>query len=213
MRLFDFVAMTATLIFAAIVGGGSALAAGNSDAAQACQQGGYLSLSGGTATGPDSAVTFKNTGDCVSYAAHGGILWQAQAARTFRINATLPRWQDSGIALQTNQVAVISVVNDGGGTCSTSSFNCAFFSQVWGTCYICLVDGVNFYGIAGQVGSGPVFTAWLPFGVNVPVHVVGPGEVNFAFNDETDFWAPPQYAYVDNAGYMTATISTFTRIN
>jgi opacity protein-like surface antigen len=205
--------MTATLAVVMVVGAGTALAADNSDAAHACQQGGYLVLSGGTADGPDASVTFKNTGDCVSYAAHGGILWEAQAPRTFRINATLPQWQDSGINLQANQLAVISVVNDGGGTCSTSSWDCAFYSQFWGTCYICLVDGVNFYGIAGEVGSGPVFTAWLPFGVHLPTHVSGPGEVSFAFNDETDYWAPPYYAYFDNAGYMTATVSAFSRIN
>ena len=40
---------------------------GNSAAAHACQQGGYLNLFRIDGTG------FKNTGDCVSYAAHGGV--------------------------------------------------------------------------------------------------------------------------------------------
>ena len=43
---------------------------GNSDAAQACQQDGYLELA--PAESPDEP--FENTGDCVSYAAQGGEL-------------------------------------------------------------------------------------------------------------------------------------------
>jgi hypothetical protein len=43
-----------------------ASAAGNSGAAHACQQGGYLSLVGADGT------TFRNVGACVSFAAHGG---------------------------------------------------------------------------------------------------------------------------------------------
>ena len=39
---------------------------GNSGAAHACQQGGYLSLVGADGT------TFRNVGECVSFAAHGG---------------------------------------------------------------------------------------------------------------------------------------------
>jgi hypothetical protein len=39
---------------------------GNSDAAKACQKGGYLSLVGADGT------TFDNVGACVSFAAHGG---------------------------------------------------------------------------------------------------------------------------------------------
>lgn len=47
---------------------GAATAAGNSGAAHPCQQGGYVNYS--TTTG----ATFTNTGECVSYAAHGGAL-------------------------------------------------------------------------------------------------------------------------------------------
>jgi hypothetical protein len=45
-------------------------AAGNSDAAHACQHGGYANLAGTTSLG--QVVTFKNEGDCVGYAAQGG---------------------------------------------------------------------------------------------------------------------------------------------
>jgi hypothetical protein len=65
LRLISCLAVLACL------GGGlaaqSALAGGgNSDAAHACQQGGYLDL-----TRSDGSH-FENAGDCVSYAAHGG---------------------------------------------------------------------------------------------------------------------------------------------
>jgi hypothetical protein len=68
-------AMRALLLGLALVGVGllgqathvtPAHAAGNADAAHACQQGGYLNLTGSDGT------TFSNEGDCVSYAAHGG---------------------------------------------------------------------------------------------------------------------------------------------
>lgn len=49
------------------VGAGTAAAGGgNSDAAKACQQGGWQTMVRQDGTG------FKNAGDCVSYAAHGG---------------------------------------------------------------------------------------------------------------------------------------------
>jgi hypothetical protein len=51
------------LLAAPVAGAGPG---GNSPAAHACQQGGYLSLVGSDGT------TFDNVGACVSYAAHGG---------------------------------------------------------------------------------------------------------------------------------------------
>lgn len=47
---------------------------GNSGAAHACQKGGYLEMA--PAESPDEP--FKNTGDCVSYAAQGGELVEAE---------------------------------------------------------------------------------------------------------------------------------------
>ncbi len=47
-----------------------ALAGGNSDAAHACQHGGFANLAGVTSSG--QVFSFTNEGDCVSYAAHGG---------------------------------------------------------------------------------------------------------------------------------------------
>src|SRR5262249_44407055 len=50
---------------------------GNSDAATACQQGGWQNLMREDGTG------FKNDGDCVSYAAHGGKLLSCAGSENF----------------------------------------------------------------------------------------------------------------------------------
>src|SRR5262249_40570792 len=108
---------------------------GNSDAAHACQQGGYANLVGGTTALPDASITFDNAGGCSSYAAHGGTLWRSVSTSTFRIDATNPDWQHTGIQIPANGAVVIATVNDGGGTCdknipspnfcdSTSVFTC-----------------------------------------------------------------------------------------
>lgn len=57
-----------TVMLALMVGVATAAAGGNSDAAKACQQGGWQHLYRTDGTG------FKNQGDCVSYAAQGGKL-------------------------------------------------------------------------------------------------------------------------------------------
>ena len=56
------------LVYARTAG---ATAGGNSDAAHACQNGGWQQLVRADQT------PFKNEGDCVSYAAHGGVLTAA----------------------------------------------------------------------------------------------------------------------------------------
>lgn len=68
--------LTAAIAAAIVtVGAGSAAvhADGNSDAAGACQKGGYLTLV------REDGTTFRNVGDCVSYAAGGGVLRPANA--------------------------------------------------------------------------------------------------------------------------------------
>lgn len=72
-------------------------AASNSDAAHACQQGGYLTLQGSDGT------TFQNAGQCVSYAAKGGsiiglsacVVTSTSGCLTFT-NATLPSMAGTG---------------------------------------------------------------------------------------------------------------------
>ena len=91
--LFALAALTIIPYYAA----GTAFAGGgNSDAAHACQKGGYANVVGGTMTLPDTSVTFGNTGQCTSYAAQGGTLWQPGSTATFQIDATNPEWQHTG---------------------------------------------------------------------------------------------------------------------
>jgi hypothetical protein len=64
MRLIRLVSLASLLV--AISAGTVLAGGGNSAAAHACQQGGYLGLVG------SNGETFRNTGECVSFAAHGG---------------------------------------------------------------------------------------------------------------------------------------------
>jgi hypothetical protein len=76
-------------------------AAENSDAAHACQQEGYLTVTGLTSTG--QPVTFANEGECVSFVAHGGFIpgvttctvTSTTGCLTFN-NATLPSIDSNG---------------------------------------------------------------------------------------------------------------------
>jgi hypothetical protein len=65
-KRFWFALFGATLALAALgTAAGASTGGGNSDAAHACQQGGYKSLVG-------TNGGFTTVGECVSYAAHGG---------------------------------------------------------------------------------------------------------------------------------------------
>jgi len=70
------VACTVALAILTLVAGQIAVA-GNSDAAHACQQGGYLSLQGSDGT------LFKNAGECTAFVAHGGTIGGISAACSF----------------------------------------------------------------------------------------------------------------------------------
>jgi hypothetical protein len=79
-----------------------ALAAGNADAAHACQHGGYANLVGITSAG--QTILFNNEGDCVSFAAQGGtfttpispcLVTATSGCLTFN-GATLPAFDGSG---------------------------------------------------------------------------------------------------------------------
>ncbi len=90
----------------------SALAAGgNSLAAAACQQAGYLTIIGTNGT---TDTTFTNTGNCVSYAAHGGTL-VSQTAATPCLNggyATLT--STSGSPAFASEAACVLFLGQGG---------------------------------------------------------------------------------------------------
>lgn len=64
MRLIRLAMLAAMLV--AVSAGTAVAGGGNSAAAHACQQGGYLALVG------SGGETFRNTGECVSFAARGG---------------------------------------------------------------------------------------------------------------------------------------------
>ena len=64
-RLFVLLAALASL--SAVIAGTAVAGGGNSDAANACKQGGWQNLVRQDGTG------FNNQGDCVSYAAQGGV--------------------------------------------------------------------------------------------------------------------------------------------
>lgn len=78
-RVFAVLSLVVAGILTPAVAGQNAVhaAGGNSDAAHLCQQGGYLMLVG---TNGSSDTGFGNTGQCVSYAAHGGWLVDRSSA-------------------------------------------------------------------------------------------------------------------------------------
>ena len=91
---------------------------GNSDAAHKCQKGGYLSLVGADGT------TFRNTGKCVSFAAHGGTFATGLVIPAGQV-ATLSNatWSASCDALtygyQLNLGTNVPVDSRAGGSCLT----------------------------------------------------------------------------------------------
>src|SRR5262249_15599241 len=72
-------AVTATIAVPLAVAGG-----GNSDASNACKQGGWQNLVRQDGTG------FKNQGDCVSYAVQGGVLKTKAAAAPQPVKVSVP---------------------------------------------------------------------------------------------------------------------------
>ena len=217
---FAVLAAIAALTISSCYAAGVAFAGGgNSNAAHACQQGGYANLVGGTMSLPDTSVTFTNTGQCTSYAAHGGTLWQPVSTTTFKIDATNPEWQDTGINIPANGAAIISTVNDGGGTCDQFAGPSPNFCDI-GSLFIChnqCLANTNWYSAIGEVDSGNPFAVFVPGQTsNPPVAEAGPGELRLGFNDQKDAasgWLPPKYAYFDNAGYFTSTITLYSSIN
>jgi hypothetical protein len=215
MKTFAALAALAAL---AIIGAGAAQAGGgNSDAAHACQQGGYATVIGGSSTLPDPSVTFGNTGACASYAAHGGALWQAGSTSTFRIDATNPEWQDTGINVPANGAVVISTVNDGAGTCDKNIPSPNFCdAESTDLCVNQCLANTNWYSAIGRVDSASAFAVFVPGRTsNPPVAAAGAGELQLGFNDQKDAasgWFPPLWAYFDNGGYFTSTITLYSRV-
>jgi hypothetical protein len=112
-------------------------AAGNSDAAHACQQGGYLTLHRADGT------TFANEGQCVSYAAHDGTIVGVSACTvtsttgclTFN-NATLPATNSTGNPLS-------------GGNTITLTGSTSFVNTCLGLCYFTYPTNPNSLATGG----------------------------------------------------------------
>jgi hypothetical protein len=90
---------------------------GNSEAAHKCQHGGYLSLVGADGT------TFRNTGKCVSFAAHGGtfatglVIPAGQVATLSNANWNLLPCDALTYGYQLNLGANVPVDSKPGGVC------------------------------------------------------------------------------------------------
>ena len=79
-RFAAFAALAALAAISLYAAGTAFAGGGNSDAAQACQKGGYANIVGTTNGLPDPSVVYGNAGDCTSYAAHGGTLTKPKSA-------------------------------------------------------------------------------------------------------------------------------------
>lgn len=191
---------------------------GNSAAAHACQQGGYATIVGGMP--PSNTVSFSNTGQCVSYAARGGQLFQVSTTSVF-VDATINQFQDTGVNLASGAVASITATGTAyAGGCSNGqvmpgpcSMSAVGPNGLGGSCGTCLASGLPYYSLVGQVGGGsPVEIG------SGPTTVTGPGEVRLAFNDGsgnncTGPGIVNGNCYSDNAGGFTATFTTYTPIS
>jgi hypothetical protein len=111
-------------------------AGGNSGAAHACQNGGYLMFQGIDGT------TFTNVAQCVSYAAHGGAITCAETSisgcLTFN-NATMPSAEGTGNSITlTGSIAFVD-------TCASG--NCSFATRNT------LASGAGTYAITNSSGD------------------------------------------------------------
>jgi hypothetical protein len=196
-RLSISAALVVGALGGAVLGSGQAVLAapgGNSTAAHACQQGGYENVVGLTST--NDVVTFSNTGECVSYAAHGSTLYQVSSS-TFVVDPRIPGWQDTGVALGPGSTATITATNNGV-TCDRISPppNCNINTGTPASAGY-LAPTLGRYVLVGVVDSG------TPFEVGSGTTVSGPGELFLGYNDNV---------YSDNGGSFTATITTYTPV-
>jgi hypothetical protein len=166
-RLWVLAALGVGLLVPLLTSAPISHAAGNSDAAHACQQGGYLTLTGRDSSG--QPVTFANEGECVSFVAHGGFIPGVTACMvtsttgclTFN-NATLPELSGSDPGYTITLTGSTSFVDTcPSGTCdyvSSSNFNLPNALATGGGTYVeqdstGTVTHQGIYRIAGTAGS------------------------------------------------------------
>jgi hypothetical protein len=126
--------MSACLAAAAVallVGALPALAGGgNSDAAHACQKDGYLNYTRADGT------PFKNTGDCVSYVAHGGVLKPVVVKNVTSISTSLFKSSISAGSTDYDSGSLSGATADAGGLVTYSVYSdssCTALVQTAGT--------------------------------------------------------------------------------
>jgi hypothetical protein len=131
----------------------AAMAAGNSDAAHSCQQGGWQNLVRQNGTG------FANTGDCVSYAASGGTL---SAKSTNADVSGRGNFSENTVGSQPTQFSW--------GTVDPSSYapGAAITDGGWG---------------GSILASGPYFNGFLPSGSHFLFTGVGQDTAKLTFNN------------------------------
>jgi hypothetical protein len=132
---------------ALVVGVATATAGGNSDAAHACQQNGWQNLV------RQDGTPFLNTGDCVSYAAQGGVLKAKPSAPTCTAGS-----ENFASDAESSQPTTFS-----GGTIDPSDYAPGASTPNGGSGGSILVSGPYFGGFA--TGTHFLFTGW---GVNSP---------------------------------------------
>jgi hypothetical protein len=120
-----------TGVVALALGAVSAFAGGgNSDAAHACQKGGYAAFTRADGT------PFANTGACVSYAAHGGVLTPVVVKNTPTIATSLFRSSIPAGSTDYDSASLSGATADAGGTVTYSVYSdstCSTLVQTAGT--------------------------------------------------------------------------------
>ena len=145
-------ALLVTAATAAIIVPLAAAGGGNSSNAQVCQQGGWQNLARQDGTG------FSNTGDCVSYAAHGGTLVAKPAPITPVSEPTF--------SLETNTCSVTVPYTPG---IDTFLYGVNGYSQDTPITHDATVTG----GLDGADGTAPQF--WIGYTAQPGYVITNPG--------------------------------------
>jgi hypothetical protein len=156
MRRF-VVAVAVTLAITTLLAGQIALG-GNSDAAHACQQGGYLTLQGADGT------LFKNAGECTAFAAHGGAIIGITATCSF-VSGQSGCITLNGVAIREFDISSFTYLSTAAYTLTGSMT----FSPICVTCGTPTASGGGTYTFAGAStfsGSWEVTSVYSPTGIN-----------------------------------------------
>lgn len=130
---------------------------GNSDAAHACQQGGYASLQGSDGT------LFKNAGECTAFAAHGGTIVGITATCSF-VSGQTGCITFNGVAIRQVDISTLSYLS----TATYTLTGSMTFSPICITCGTPTASGGGTYTFAGTSNfSG----SWAATGITSPIGI------------------------------------------